>query len=86
MIMICILIFKWPISTTQVVISGLFGISLIYFDSAKEGLNWFFTEAILWMTIPFVGLIVSYACHELIKTQIFEHKDARKRVIILTPY
>jgi phosphate/sulfate permease len=35
LIMICILIFTLPMSTTQVVISGLTGISLIYFNEME---------------------------------------------------
>jgi phosphate/sulfate permease len=87
LIMICILIFSLPMSTTQVVISGLTGLSIIYL-TGEETKNhyWFLEEALMWIFLPIVALIMAHAGHSLVKRYIFENSEARRRILVLIPY
>jgi phosphate/sulfate permease len=71
LIMINILIFALPMSTTQVVISGLAAISLIYLPNANEDLSWFGWEVLMWILMPIVGLALSFLCRLLVHKHIF---------------
>lgn len=59
-IMLNILIFALPLSSTQIVISGLAGISLMYFTGDETNVEWFLDETILWATMPLLGLALTY--------------------------
>ena len=86
LIMLCILIFTLPMSTTQVVISGLTGISFIYFNESESNLKWFWFEFLMWITCPLLALGIAYSMHSLIQSKIFDHPQATKRIITLMPY
>ena len=85
-ILVNVLIFALPMSTTQVVISGLTGVSVIFFSAVEANLGWFIQEIALWVSCPIAGMLVSYSMHKLMKKHIFDSKNARKRVLIMTPY
>jgi phosphate/sulfate permease len=86
LIMINILIFALPMSTTQVVISGLAAITLIYLPNESQDIQWFFLEVIMWIIMPVVGLALAYGMHNLVRKHIFEHEQARRRIMILIPW
>lgn len=67
LIMINILIFALPMSTTQVVISGLASITLIYLPASKQNTKWFGWELLMWIAMPVVGLAMSYIAHKIVK-------------------
>jgi len=73
-------------STTQVVISGLAAITLIYLPSEDQNASWFAVEVLMWVAMPVLGLLMSYFSHILVRKYIFEHSNARRRIIVLTPY
>ena len=86
LIMINILIFALPMSSTQVVISGLTGIALIYFTKSESNRIWFLKELLMWIFMPIVGMVLTYFAHGWINRTVFNHPEARKRIIILIPY
>ena len=86
LIMINILIFALPMSSTQVVISGLTGIVLIYFTKQETNRIWFLKELLMWIFMPIVGMILTYFAHKWVNKAIFNHPEARKRIIVLIPY
>lgn len=73
LIMINILIFALPMSTTQVVISGLAAITLIYLPSDDQDVKWFGFEILMWVAMPIVGLGLAYVMHNLVHKHIFKH-------------
>jgi len=84
--MINILIFALPMSSTQVVISGLTGIALIYFTKQETNRIWFLWELLIWIIMPILGMIMTYFAHKWVNSSIFNHPRARKRIIALIPY
>jgi len=84
--MINILIFALPMSSTQVVISGLTGIALIYFTKSESNRIWFLKELLMWIFMPIVGMIMTYYAHGWVNSNIFNHREARKKIIVLIPY
>jgi len=86
LIMINILIFALPMSSTQVVISGLTGVALIYFNDQETNKIWFLKELVIWIFMPIVGMIMTYFSHKWLNSSIFNHPKARKRIIVLIPY
>jgi phosphate/sulfate permease len=60
LIMLTVLIFALPLSSTQLVISGLTGISLIYFTSSETEVSWFFEEILMWILMPIFAMALSY--------------------------
>ena len=59
---------------------------MIFFSAVEANLGWFIQEICLWVSCPIAGMLVSYLMHKLMKKHIFESKNARKRVLIMTPY
>ena len=59
LILVNVLIFAIPLSTTQVVISGLTGVSIIFFSSVGARLRWFFIELLLWIVAPILGMLLA---------------------------
>jgi len=59
LILVNVLIFAIPLSTTQVVISGLTGVSIIFFSSVGAHLKWFFIELLLWIVAPILGMLLA---------------------------
>ena len=86
LILVNVLIFALPMSTTQVVISGLTGVSFIFFSAIGADVFWFIEELCMWMLCPLLGICMAWCAHELLKKHIFSHKEARKRVILFLPY
>jgi len=87
--LINVLIFALPISSTHVVISGLTGSSLIYYnaESKQDGNRiWFAEEMGMWVITPFLAILLSLLSHSCVKKHIMEHPDARKRVVMLLPW
>lgn len=64
--MINILIFALPMSTTQVVISGLAAITLIYLPNESTDVNWFGYEILMWVFLPVVGLFLTNVSYNLV--------------------
>ena len=77
LILVNVLIFALPMSTTQVVISGLTGISLIFFVGLEIKYEWFLFEVLMWIFVPIGGLVLSYFMHKLIHRYIFNSVRAR---------
>ena len=75
LILVNVLIFTLPMSTTQVVISGLTGISLIFFPGLDVNYSWFLYESLMWILVPLGGLALSYVMHFLLHKFIFKEKD-----------
>lgn len=71
LIMINILIFALPMSTTQVVISGLASITLIYLPNTSKDMSWFGFELLMWVSLPVVGLFLTNLSYNLVKKHIF---------------
>lgn len=67
-------------------ISGLASITLIYLPSENEDAAWFGFEILMWIAMPIAGLGLSYGMHFLVRKYIFEHSQARRRIMILIPY
>ncbi len=67
LIMINILIFALPMSTTQVVISGLASITLIYLPASDQNVSWFGWEIAMWIIMPILGLALANLTHTLVK-------------------
>lgn len=86
LIMINILIFALPMSTTQVVISGLAAITLIYLPQEEQDTKWFGLEILFWVCMPMLGLALAYMGHFLVRKYIYEYEKARRRVVVLIPY
>jgi len=40
----------------------------------------------MWVAMPLLGLFTSYLSHIVVRKYIFENKNARRRIIVLTPY
>ena len=72
LILVNVLIFALPMSTTQVVISGLASISLIFFPSLDIKYSWFLYESLMWIFVPIGGLALSYVIHFLLHKLIFK--------------
>lgn len=86
LILVNVLIFAIPLSTTQVVISGLAGVSIIFFSSVGAQLWWFFVEVSLWIIAPILGMLLALLIRHLMQKHIFEHSECRKRILVITPY
>lgn len=86
LILVNVLIFALPMSTTQVVISGLTGVSIIFFSAFGAELRWFLIELGLWIVCPILGMLLAYFAKRMIEKHILNHEDCRKRVLIMTPY
>lgn len=82
-IMLGILIFALPMSSTQIVISGLTGISLIYFSEANT--TWFFEEILMWACGPIIAMTLSFFVWKGIQKHIYAHEDAQKRIVKIMP-
>ena len=80
------LIFALPMSTTQVVISGLTGVSFIFFPTETGYPMWFFYETAMWVACPIGGMILAWLLHSLVEKHIFQHPEARRRLTILLPW
>mmetsp|Transcript_45185 Transcript_45185/g.59932 ORF Transcript_45185/g.59932 Transcript_45185/m.59932 type:complete len:109 (+) Transcript_45185:396-722(+) len=86
LILVNVLIFALPMSTTQVVISGLTGVSIIFFKAFGAKVDWFIIELCLWIICPILGMCLAYLAKILLEKHIVNHEHCRKRVLILTPY
>ena len=86
LILVNVLIFALPMSTTQVVISGLTGVSIIFFAAIDAELTWFIQEVILWIIAPVMGMVMAYFAKHLMDKHILNHPECRKRILIMTPY
>ena len=86
LILVNVLIFALPMSTTQVVISGLTGVSIIFFSGIDAELSWFIEEICLWILAPVVGMGLASLAKYLMEKHIMDHADCRKRILIMTPY
>ena len=71
LILVNVLIFALPMSTTQVVISGLIGVSLIYFSAVSDHISWFILEIVLWTFFPIIGMAMSYVTNRAFKKYVF---------------
>jgi hypothetical protein len=40
----------------------------------------------MWIFMPIVGMILTYFAHRWVNSAIFNHSEARKRIIVLIPY
>lgn len=86
LILVNVLIFALPMSTTQVVISGLTGVSIIFFSAIDAKLTWFIEELILWIIAPILGMGLAALIKYLMEKHILNHPDCRKRILVMTPY
>jgi len=86
LILVNVLIFALPMSTTQVVISGLTGVSIIFFQSVGAELSWFIEEIALWIVAPILGMALAGLAKHLMEKHILGHPECRKRILIMTPY
>ena len=86
LILVNVLIFALPMSTTQVVISGLTGVSIIFFSAIDAQLTWFIEELILWIFAPILGMGLATLIKNLLEKHILSHPDCRKRILVMTPY
>lgn len=84
-IMLNVLIFALPMSSTQIVISGLTGVSLIYFTKSETETSWFFDEIIMWVSMPILAMVLSFFVFQLIKKHIYGHRDACRIIVKLMP-
>ena len=84
--LVFVLIFALPLSSTHVVISGLTGVSLIYYTDSEANHRWFAIEVLLWILTPFLSTGLTWICYKLVQKHIFNHPNARKRVVIATPW
>ena len=73
LILVNVLIFALPMSTTQVVISGLTGVSIIYFSAIDADLNWFILELSLWIIAPMLGMLIAIIAKKLFEKHILNH-------------
>jgi len=85
-IMLNVLIFALPMSSTQIVISGLTGISLIYFTSSETETSWFFEEILMWVSMPVLAMALSYGVYKAIKKHIYACQDAQQRIVRCMPF
>ena len=86
LILVNVLIFALPMSTTQVVISGLTGVSIIFFSAFGAELQWFVEELCLWIIAPVLGMALAALAKHLMEKHILNHPDCRKRILVMTPY
>ena len=86
LILVNVLIFALPMSTTQVVISGLTGVSIIFFSAIDAELEWFIKDLALWIIAPILGMLLAWLCKRLVEKHILSHPESRKRILIATPY
>ena len=70
LILVNVLIFALPMSTTQVVISGLTGVSIIYFAAINAELEWFLLELTLWVVAPILGMLLAILAKKLFEKHI----------------
>jgi phosphate/sulfate permease len=84
--LVFVLIFALPMSSTHVVMSGLTGVSLIYYTVHETNYIWFAEEFAMWVITPFISTGFTWLMYILVKKHIFNHKDARKRVVALLPW
>jgi phosphate/sulfate permease len=54
-------------STTQVVISGLASITLIYLPASDQNVGWFGWEIFMWIIMPILGLAMAHLTHTFVK-------------------
>ena len=47
---------------------------------------WFLKELIIWIVMPIFGMVLTYFAHGWLNSVIFNHPEARKRIIVLIPY
>lgn len=85
LILVNVLIFALPMSTTQVVISGLTGVSIIFFHSVGAETEWFIFELCLWIIAPILGMLLASCTKTLMEKHILSHSECRKRILIITP-
>ena len=87
LLMVNVLIFALPMSSTQIVISGLTGVSIIFLaDAVNDSYSWFLFEIMMWLLMPILALGLAWVLHTLIQKKIFKDNRGRHRMIILTPY
>lgn len=86
LILVNVLIFALPMSTTQVVISGLTGVSIIFLQAVNAEINWFILEICLWVLAPIMGMLLAILLQNLMEKYILNHPECRKRILIITPY
>ena len=67
LILINVLIFALPMSTTQVVISGLTGVAFIYFPTETGYPMWFFYEVGMWIVCPIGGMALAWLLHSAVE-------------------
>lgn len=72
-LMMVITIFGLPMSSTQIVFSGLAAISLKYFTGINEEIinwGWLSGEFIIWIISPPFGILIAVLLKKLIQTKV----------------
>lgn len=65
--LINVLIFALPISSTHVVISGLTGVSLIFYSEEIDNYWWFLEEFGMWLISPLLAVGLVLCCYSLVR-------------------
>lgn len=91
LIMMNVTIFALPMSSTHIMFSGLAGVTLMAFRDSNQlfklvKTQWLIIEMLIWILTPIISMGLTYAMYLVLQKQIYERKDARKRVIKFIPY
>lgn len=82
-------IFGLPMSSTQIVFSGLAAVSLQYFTGEGEDIinwGWLSAEFLIWIISPPLGIAIAVLMKKLIQEKVINAPNARAQVLKLIPF
>ena len=82
-------IFALPMSSTQIVFSGLTGIALIFLKGGQGEVvdaKWLSLELMFWLLTPVAAVLISLGFAKIIELKIFSSRGARMKIIKFIPF
>jgi phosphate/sulfate permease len=88
-LMMVVTIFGLPMSSTQIVFSGLSAVSLKYFTGQDEVIinwQWLTAEFLIWIISPPMGILIAVLLKKLIQDKVINSPNARAQVLKMIPF
>ena len=90
LMMVNVTIFALPMSSTQIVFSGLTGIAIVFLSESNGNslvdVKWVSLELMFWVLTPIFAMLISWGMWTLIETKIYKKRNARISIIKMIPY
>ncbi len=88
-LMMVVTIFGLPMSSTQIVFSGLTAVSLKYFTGGPEVIikwQWLTAEFLIWIITPPLGIGIAVLLKKVIQEKVINQPNARAQVLKMIPF